>query len=344
VKIYDAPDFRALPQDVLRLFSAASNSFFDLPGWYDLVARFSSRPDWQPQLVANDSTTAAFALQENRRTGETASLINPYTCEHAVFHTGDVCAVHDLARELAAANPRTSRIMLQGLDPNAASFKAVQSGLRDGGYRTGTYFGWGNWHEDVRGKLFEEYLAARPSGLTNTWKRKSAALKKTSHARFITHEPADALEPFIEDYEAVHRQSWKVAEPFPSFIPELIRFAESLGALRYGVLKIDNEVAAAQFWIVWRGKALIFKLAHIDKFRVYSPGTLLTMHMVEQILQKDQPDELDFGRGDDPYKKLWVSTRRERWGIEAVNPLTLRGFVLAGGMAAAKLRRRVRDR
>jgi CelD/BcsL family acetyltransferase involved in cellulose biosynthesis len=97
-------------------------------------------------------------------------------------------------------------------------------------------------------------------------------------------------------------------------------------------------VAASQFWIVWRGTALIFKLAHVDKFQSHSPGTLLTMHMIEQLLEKDRPDEIDFGRGDDPYKKLWVSDRRERWGIEAVNPRTFRGLVLAGRIAVAKLR------
>jgi Acetyltransferase (GNAT) domain len=344
VKVYEAPDFRTLSQDVRRLFDTASDGFFNLPGWYDLVSRFSQRPDWRPKLVVNDAATAAFALQTNIRTGEAASLINPYTCAHDVIHGEDARAVRDLAHAFASAHPRPFRILLQGLDPESASFEAARSGLRDGGYRTKPFFCWGNWHETVSGKSFEDYLAGRPSSLVNTWRRKSATLEKTARPSFLAHAAADALEPFVADYKIAYDQSWKSAEPFPDFIPETIRFAASLGALRIGVLKIDGEVAASQFWIVWRGKALIFKLAHRDAFRIHSPGTLLTMHMLRKILQEDRPGEIDFGRGDDDYKKLWVSERRERWGIEAINPRTPRGLVAAGRMAAAGLRRRILGR
>src|SRR5580698_5276900 len=144
VKAYEAPDFRTLPQDVRRLFDTASDGFFNLPGWYDLVSRFSQRPDWRPKLVVNDAATAAFALQTNIRTGEAASLINPYTCAHDVIHGEDARAVRDLAHAFASAHPRPFRILLQGLDPESASFEAARSGLRDGGYRTKPFFCWGN--------------------------------------------------------------------------------------------------------------------------------------------------------------------------------------------------------
>jgi CelD/BcsL family acetyltransferase involved in cellulose biosynthesis len=109
-----------------------------------------------------------------------------------------------------------------------------------------------------------------------------------------------------------------------------------------GILKIDGENAAAQFWIVWKKKALIFKLAYVDKLRSHSPGTLLTMHMLAQIFEQDVPGEIDFGHGDDEYKKLWVSIRRERWGIEAVNPRSIRGALLSARMTMADMRNRSR--
>jgi hypothetical protein len=337
MKVTDAPDFRALPPGIARLFSQGE-SFFDQSGWYDLVARFGMRPGWKPVVVADDDASAAFVLQHNSR-GDFASCVNPYTCEHAVL--GDPEAISDLARAFAST-PGKFRVLLRDLDPGAPAFNAALTGFRATGFSTKPFFGWGNWHEDVAGRTFQDYLSTRPSNLTNTGKRKLAALQKNSRVSFRIHRPGEALEPFIADYEDVRRQSWQQAEPFPLFIPELIRFADSLGVLRMGILKIDGENAAAQFWIVWNKKALIFKLAYADKLRSHSPGTLLTMHMLERIFESGSPREIDFGHGDDEYKKLWVSTRRERWGIEAVNPRTIRGALLSARMTLANMRNRSR--
>ena len=337
MQTYDAPDFRVLPPEIARLFSNGE-SFFDLPGWYDLVARFGMRPGWKPVVVADDDASAAFVLQHDAK-GDFASCVNPYSCEHAVL--GDPEAASDLARAFAST-PGKFRVLLRDLDPRAPAFNAALEGFKAAGFKAKPFFGWGNWYENVAGLTFENYLAARPSSLTNTGKRKLAALQKGLRVSFRIHGSGEALEPVIADYEDVRHQSWQRAEPFPLFIPELIRFADRIGVLRMGILKIDGENAAAQFWIVWKKKALIFKLAYVDKLRSHSPGTLLTMHMLEHIFERDNPNEIDFGRGDDEYKKLWVSARRERWGIEAVNPRTIRGALLAARMTLAKLRGRSR--
>lgn len=337
MKIYDAPNFRAPPPGTERLFSQGG-SFFDQPGWYDLVARFGMRPGWKPVVVADDDASAGLLLQHDAR-GDFASCVNPYSCEHAVL--GKPEPISNVVRAFASA-PGKFRVLLRDLNPRAPAFNAALEGFRAAGFKAKSFFGWGNWYEDIAGRTFENYLSARPSNLTNTARRKLAALQKGSRVAFRIHHPGEDLQLFIADYEDVRRQSWQQDEPFPLFIPELIRFADRIGALRMGTLKIDGENAAAQFWIIWKKKALIFKLAYADKLRSHSPGTLLTLHMLEHIFESDNPDEVDFGRGDDEYKKLWVSARRERWGIEAVNPRTLRGALLAARMTLASMRSRSR--
>jgi hypothetical protein len=330
------PDFRTLPRKEADLLNdAGQNSFFNLPEWYFLVARFGLAKGWRPLLFVNEDCSAAIPLQVRSRAfgPDWRSCINPYTCEHAIIAhpQRSPAAIESLIEEIESGQGRPVRILLSGLDRTNADFAAALKRL--GKRRAVTpYFGWGSWYEDVSNKSFADYVESRPSILRNTWGRKLATAAKAQVA-FDTTQP---VEEFIAAYETVHAKSWKQPEPYPRFLPELLRAAESLGALRKGVLRIGSELAAAQFWIVWNKRALIFKLVYSEKLRDLSPGTLLTMHMIEQILGEDRPLEISFGRGDDTYKKLWVSSRREHWGIDAVNPRNLRGFVLASTTAIAR--------
>ena len=111
-------------------------------------------------------------------------------------------------------------------------------------------------------------------------------------------------------YEAVYARSWKPAEGSPAF---LRRFAEAEGAagtLRLGIAEIDGKPVAAQLWTIEAGVAYIHKLAHDDAARAHSPGTLLSHALFAHAIDRDKVATVDFGTGDDAYKRDWMEIAR----------------------------------
>src|SRR5438270_13277544 len=104
-----------------------------------------------------------------------------------------------------------------------------------------------------------------------------------------------------------------------------MRYAARLGLLRLGICWRNETPIAAQLWVLANGVASVMKLAHDEEQRSLSPGTLLTARMIEQLL-KEPTSEIDFGRGDDPYKLLWAGSCRRRIGLLLAIPKSIRGF------------------
>ena len=101
---------------------------------------------------------------------------------------------------------------------------------------------------------------------------------------------------------------------------------------------------AAQLWIVNHGKASIFKLAYDESLPQYAAGTILTGHLMAHVIDHDKVMEVDYLIGDDPYKRSWMSHRRERWGIVAYNPRTVLGLLALLRETTARLLRRLQAR
>ena len=155
------------------------------------------------------------------------------------------------------------------------------------------------------------------------------------------------MERAISDYGRIYSASWKVPEPYPHFVPGLIRTCAEKGWLRLGLLYVDDQPVAAQVWIIVDHSALIYKLAYDDRHASLSPGTVLTTHLMRHAIDVDKVRIVDYLTGDDPYKRDWMSHRRERWGILALNPRTVGGVLgiteHVGGSMLKKLALKVRQ-
>jgi len=275
---------------------------------------------------------------------EISALSNFYTAIYAPALDEDIEAedLLPLTRALRHGSARAAAYRFSPMDPASREFVLLKRALSLAGLSTHSYFAFGNWYEPVQ-KHWADYLKERSGQVRSTIKR-NAKKFVADGGRLEIVEGGERLEAGLAAYQAVYAQSWKVAEPFTDFVPGLIRLCASRGWLRLGLAWLGDKPVAAQIWIVANGRADIYKLAYDEAHKALAPGTLLTALLMERALDVDQVREVDYLIGDDPYKAAWMSQRRERFGLVAYDPLTLRGLAGLAHQAIGDSWRRLRSK
>jgi hypothetical protein len=313
--------------------------FFASRLWYDSVLAHALPAGGTPLLALGGGKDGLLLPLLRGADGTLRSLATPYTLAWMPLAAPDARmrqAGLALGRLLRGGRPAC----LDTLDAEAPGLEAMLAGLRRAGLVPLRFSHFGNWWQPLRpGAGWEDYLAARPSALRATIRRKLARASRETRFELL-REPGTALDQGIAAYEAVRARSWKPWEPFPDFDAALMRAAASAGLLRLGVLRdLGEQPLAAQYWVVSGGCASLLKLAHVEDARAASPGTVLTAWMARRAIEDDKAGALDFGRGDDAYKPLWVDERRQRIGYLLADPRSPFGLAAMARQAAGHGRR-----
>lgn len=159
----------------------------------------------------------------------------------------------------------------------------------------------------LAGRSYAEYLASRPGAVRTTLKRKAGKVTVQIETAF---NPASWAA-----YEAIYAHSWKPEEGAPAFLRAFAEAEGRAGRLRLGLAFADDVPVAAQFWTVEGGTAFIHKLAHTQESRSLSPGTTLSAALFEHVIDQDKVALVDFGTGDNPYKRDWMDAVRPRYKL-----------------------------
>src|SRR5215469_7273427 len=285
--------------------------------WFETIAATTLGPGeeamfavaFDPSGMARAALPLAVAPDASLR-----SLTAPYTTRYCPALNDPEWALY--LGEQARGYVKTT-MRLDALDLADAGMNAYLAGLARSGLSQAMFDHFGNWFEDIGD--FEDYWASRATRLQTTVRRKLNIACRNHSVRFsVSGDPA-ALSLAARDYLDVYSSSWKKPEPHPDFISTLIHKLGKDGSVRLGTLIFDDVVAAAQIWLVHGRRATIFKLAHRQAFAHLSPGTLLTHWLLQSICRESQPWEIDFGRGDDDYKRDWLKNRRQRYGSISAN-------------------------
>jgi hypothetical protein len=278
-------------------------------------------------LTAGHTILAVLPLQYCGDYGY-GSLTNCYSCIYRPLISMNARApdvAWSLGHELGRLNARWAFSRLDCMPSDWSARQAFSEGLRCAGLEVRRFDHFGNWYEEIHGRSWEQYLASRPGHLRELIRRRKRQTDRAAGLRCEIIRRDEELSRGLDAFERVYARSWKPSEPFPRFNIGVAREAAHIGALRLGVCWQRDMPIAVQLWVVRGGVATVLKLAHDESSRGLSPGTVLTAAMIEALIYEGITS-VDFGRGDDSYKRLWVSQRRQRVGLMLANPRRIKGI------------------
>lgn len=324
----------ALPDEARRQFYGDdARSAFHLAEWFAVLAQACATTQLRPCILATaDAGIVAPLVRRLDRSGRhLESWTNFYSCDFTPLRgtLPDPIQARRLAAALARQRPRIDTLHLRDMRADNVDVAALAAGLRAAGWWTQLYEHNVNRYETVAGMGYADFLATRDGGLRATIRRKTRRFAELPGAELRLAPQEPALGTALEAYLSLHARSWKQPEPFPGFIRAFVQGLARRGLVRIGVAAAGGRPLAAQIWVVWRRRATIAKLAHDEAERDLSPGTVLTAWMIRAALDAGALDEIDFGRGDDPYKRLWLPHRRPMMALLAGNARTARGAAAA---------------
>jgi len=316
----------------LQRFAARTNIEVSID-WFDLLQEnvFPDDPGVRYYFEARNNLPSAILplrLTTKRGVRTIESLGNYYTSLYTPLLTedSDILTLRHLLSSATQDHGGAHVMRFAPMDPESPAYRGLLNELWAIGWIPFRFFCFGNWFLKVDDD-WQGYLKKRSVKLRSTIKRMNKKFSAEGGSLEIV-TTGEQLEQAIAAFQEVYSASWKVPEPYPDFVPSLIRRLTTLGMLRLGIARLHEKPIAAQLWIVGQDRASIYKVAYDEAFASFSPGTVLTSYLMQYVIEQDRVKEVDFLTGDDKYKQIWMSDRRERWGIVAYNPSTIIGFAL----------------
>lgn len=283
----------------LQAFAEFAQGSFDRPEWYSLLERHAATPF--VVIAAGDGGKVALPLS---RSGSTlTSLTNwfafswrPLGSEHS--------ALLAIASDLRG---KADRIILAPVPDEDGSTTRLAQAFRGAGWLVFVDQIDVNHVLETAGRTFEQYRAALPGTL------RTALGRKAKKVDIVIHTDFDQQTWAI--YREIYAQSWKPEEELAVLLEDFARAESDAGHFRLGIARAKGRPVAVQFWTVEAGTAYIHKLAHLDEASSISAGTTLTAAMFEHVIDKDGVMLVDFGTGDDAYKRDWMDHVRPRYRL-----------------------------
>ena len=290
--------------------AAGFASPFDRAEWFDLLTAHGFAGHDRIDARGSAGATRAWLPLRVEAPGDLAGLTNWYSFSIRPLFDGDGDRSGALGALFADLRQKAARLTLYPVaDPDA-----LTAALRAAGWWVKTAPAGDRHWLDLGEMDHDAWWASRPGALRNTVQRK--AKKGVVDIQLLTDFDPGSWAA----YEQIYAASWKPEEGDPALLRAFAEMENARGTFRMGIARIDGIPVAAQFWTVEDGTAFIHKLAHVEDSLKASPGTLLSAALFRHVIEIDGVKRVDFGTGNDGYKRDWMNRHDPLWRIEAFNP------------------------
>jgi hypothetical protein len=157
----------------------------------------------------------------------------------------------------------------------------------------------------------EDYWKAFSHRTRNTFRRRQ---KKFSHTITCFQGPNEAG-AFLDKAHEVSKKSWQ-SQKLGLRIrngPEERSYWETIaahGAMRSYLLEHEGNPCAFMLASQWNGCFLPEEIAYDPAHAAFAAGTVLLLGILQDLLARDTPRLLDFGFGDNEYKRVFGNEQR----------------------------------
>lgn len=285
---------------------------FDRAAWFDLLESHGFAGEARLDAHGRRGGTEAWLPLRQEAPDRLAALTNWYSFAIRPLYRGDDDRAAALVALFAGLRRDAARLTLYPV-PDAEK-DGIAAALRGAGWFVENQAAGDRHWLDLAGLDHDAWWAGRPGALRSTVQRKA----KKAVVDLAIRTAFDAAD--WAAYEEIYAASWKPEEGDPALLRAFAQSESARGTYRLGLARIDGAPVAAQYWTVEDGTAFIHKLAHVEDKVKASPGTLLSAALFRHVMKVDGVRRVDFGTGNDAYKRDWMNRHEPLWRIEAFNP------------------------
>lgn len=225
---------------------------------------------------------------------------------------GDAAAVERIVKGVFQQYRDVDGIYLKSVPDDAALWTTLQAnGWRVGAAHAYRPDGERPFHYAEFPPSFEGYLGEFRKKQRYNLKRQVRLMAEANGNQLIMEliDRPEQIEGFLADISAITANSWKadLEEPAPDLAsqPEVLRAVAAAGLLRGYVLRAAGKPAAYALGYRYENIYHYANIAYDKDFAAQSPGAVLLLMMIEDLIDKAQIKYMNFGITDANYKRVF---------------------------------------